>query len=95
MIANQGDDGAKTPVLFSMLSVACRFDEDGHAYKKDQGPGGMLRGVRRYRPRLEALGIKGVMLNPSNCSTWDQLETTLLKGERDTLTEHADTSGQP
>ena len=81
MIANKSEEGPKSAVVYTMLSTASLFDDEGIAHPNltvDLS----LAGLRRYRPRLEAIGIERIMLNPNNCVTWDQLEGILERAAR-------------
>jgi len=76
VIANQSDEGVKAGIVYSMLATASLFDEDGHV-NPTLTPNLALAGVRRYRPKLESIGIRSLMLGPGTCVTWDQLEQKL------------------
>jgi len=76
VIANQCAEGTKANVIYGMLATASIFSADGHTYSTLTSEVA-LQGVRRYRQRLEAIGIHSVMLAPGSCVSWDQLETRL------------------
>jgi len=75
-IANQTDEGPKEQIIYSMLALASSFDENGQPLNTLTGELA-LKGIRRYRQRLEALGIHKLMLAPGTCFTWDQLMAKL------------------
>lgn len=77
LIANQAEDGIKTPVLFSMLVIGSGADDRGNTLMAETDES-FLAGIRKYRPQLETLGIEKVMLTPRRCLSWDELEAKLL-----------------
>ena len=79
IIANQSDSGAKSIIVGTMLNTASIFDENGNANASITSELA-LRGVHRFRSRLEAIGIHRIALGPSRCVTWDELEEALNSG---------------
>jgi hypothetical protein len=75
-ISNQTDDGPKESIIYWMLATASLFDDDGQA-QSTLTTSLALKGVHRYRAKLEAVGITRLMLAPGRCVTWDQLEALL------------------
>jgi hypothetical protein len=79
MIANQSDDGSKAIILYPMICAQSMFDDSGHANPTLTSELA-LKGVRRVRERLEAIGIHRIALGPRRCLTWNELETSLEQG---------------
>ena len=78
-IANQAGGEPKMTVLYTMLATASRFDDNGLASEPNLTTTLSLNGLRRYRPKLDAIGIHRVMLSPGRCVSWDELDGILSK----------------
>ncbi|KXK11750.1 MAG: hypothetical protein UZ18_ATM001002221 [Armatimonadetes bacterium OLB18] len=72
MIANRSEGHPRVTVVLHMLTIACAFTDEGRYVGTDTAR--MLAGVRKYKERLKEIGIERLMLNPSRCLTWEQLE---------------------
>lgn len=78
VVANQTDNGPKTPLLWTMLVTESQFNEHGSSTETTTVLG-LLHAVRRHRRALSEIGIEKVMMNPRTCLTWDQLESFLAQ----------------
>lgn len=74
VIAEQTEEGPKsTPLIFMLLCSDITLADIKAGQSKTAAR------VAKYRAALEAIGIQRILLNPSSCLTWDQLEAKLCR----------------
>lgn len=78
VIVNQTEEGPRGSVLITMLLIASRFDDEGNLRGK-LDTADYLAAARKFRSRLEDIGISKVMLNPQRCISWDEYEQIYTK----------------
>lgn len=74
MVMNRTDDGPKAAVLIALLTQRLSYGRDVKHRSKESSVQ-MADDTAYWAPKLEAIGLKKVMLNPGACITWAELET--------------------